>query len=419
MKWLATLLCVIAAVANAATIRVSPDEIVLGDPVDIIFDALPDTAPLSLRLDLTDGFGAVWKSEMVLTPNDLVHVEGTGATKLRDPHRLFWSAELTRTPDDLPKDQAPNAAVLGTLTLRSGDAVVARTDFKQWIQRSGVSRSDAIDGIVGSLYSPLHGTGVGVLVLGGSGGGMTWSQQIAAVLASKGHHALGVAYFDARNLPAQADRIPLEYFMRAIAQLRHAPGVDPRKIVIVSQSWGTQAALLLGIIDHQLAGIIALVPGSAAFQAVAPPNWPMHSSWTWRGKDVPFTSALLADGFSEPEDPIERWMIVLANRQQFARGQIRIEEIEAPVLLFSAKGDRIWPSTYMSEQLVQRAMANKRNVRIDHEAYEHAGHAITQPPFTPTTTVVARNGGTPEGTAEARRASWEKILRFLELVATQ
>jgi len=413
------MLCVIAAVANAATIRVSPDEIVLGDPVDIVFEGLPDNAPLSLRLDLTDGFGAVWKSETVLTANELVRVEGTDATKLRDPHRLFWSAERVSTPDHLADDQAPNAAVVGAVTLRSGDTVLARTEFKQWIQRNGVSRSDAVDGVIGSLYSPLHASGAGVLVLGGSGGGMTWSQQIAAVLASKGHHALGIAYFNARNLPAQADRIPLEYFLRAIAQLRRAPGVDPKKIVIVSQSWGTQAALLLGTIDRELAGIIALVPGSAAFQAVAPPNWPMHSSWTWRGKDVPFTSALLADGFSEPEDPIERWMIVLANRQQFARGQIHIEEIEAPVLLFSARGDRIWPSTYMSEQLVQRALANKRNARIDHEAYANAGHAITQPPFTPTTTVVARNGGTPEGTAAARQASWEKILRFLEQVATK
>ena len=402
--------------ANAApAIRVSPNEIVLGDQVEIELSGINPADPLQLNLDFTDGFGSTWHSEMKLGANELVAVR-TGFFQLKDPHRLFWSAVRTKQNTSIKNDQAPNTAVEADLTLLTGNTSIAHVHFRQWIQRPGVTRTAARNGIVGSLYSPQKGSGVGILVIGGSGGGMTWSQQFAAELASKGHHAMGVAYFNAPGVPDQVDRIPLEYFRSAIDQLKATPGVDPNKIIVLGQSWGSQAALLLANVYPDIAGVIAYVPGSAAFQAINPPDYKPNSSWTYKGVDVPFVAMSLPDEFSEPDDPIERWMIVLGNQREYQKGAIAIENIRAPVLLLSSKGDRVWPSTYMSEQLVARARAANPNARITLESYADAGHVITQPPFTPTTTVFAQNGGTAEGNALARQKSWKKVLDFIAAV---
>ena len=56
----------------------------------------------------------------------------------------------------------------------------------------------------------------GVLVLGGSSGGLAFSAQVAALLASRGYASLALAYFGAENLPPHLVDIPLEYFATAL-----------------------------------------------------------------------------------------------------------------------------------------------------------------------------------------------------------
>jgi dienelactone hydrolase len=376
-------------------------------------------AGATLKLEYVDGFGSEWLSELALASPGIAQRPGSDVLDVVDPHRLFWSAARTKVDESLTNDRAPTAAVRCRLTVLKSGSVVSRAEIDLFIQTPGVSRRAAGAGLVGSIYEAPTPSGVGILVLGGSGGGMTWSQQIAALLASKGHHALGLAYFNAPGLPSQADRIPLEYFYRALERLAASPGTRPGKIVILAQSWSTQAALLIAAKTDRLGGVICYVPGSAAFQAIDPPTWDDHSSWTLGGRDVPFVTTLLPHGFSEPQDNIERWMIVLANRRAFARGAIPVEQIRCPTLLLSSRADRIWPSTYMAEQVMTRAGAGGPRPNLRHLSFADAGHAITLPPYTPTTTGLERNGGTAQGNAEARRAAWDETLLFLERLAAR
>jgi pimeloyl-ACP methyl ester carboxylesterase len=87
----------------------------------------------------------------------------------------------------------------------------------------------------------------------------------AAVLASRGHPALAVAYFGLPGLPATLTRIPLEYFATALRWLARQPGVNSDRIIVVGTSRGSEAAQLLGVHYPDLVhSVVALSPSSVA-----------------------------------------------------------------------------------------------------------------------------------------------------------
>ena len=104
--------------------------------------------------------------------------------------------------------------------------------------------------------------GPGVLLLGGSEGGLNGSLP-ASLLASHGYPALDLAYFAEPGLPQELKDIRLEYFQRALKWLGSQPAVDPERIVILGASRGAKAALPVASTYPDLAhGVIAYVPSS-------------------------------------------------------------------------------------------------------------------------------------------------------------
>ena len=107
-----------------------------------------------------------------------------------------------------------------------------------------------------------------------------------AWFASRGYPTLDVAYFDAPGLPAELKDIPLEYFAKALRWLARQPGVDPARIWVMGISYGSEAALLLGVhYPHLVHGVAALVPNDLASCAAYVCNGP---AWTFGGRPVPY-----------------------------------------------------------------------------------------------------------------------------------
>jgi dienelactone hydrolase len=66
-------------------------------------------------------------------------------------------------------------------------------------------------GLVAEIHSPVaSGTHPGILVIGGSEGGLEWARATADELAMHGHVAMALAYFRATGLPAEVQNIPVE-----------------------------------------------------------------------------------------------------------------------------------------------------------------------------------------------------------------
>src|SRR4029450_8534657 len=93
------------------------------------------------------------------------------------------------------------------------------------------------------------------------------------------------------------------------------------------------------------------------------------------------------------------------------RARIPVERIAAPLLMFSAKDDQLWPSDLFAARAVERLKAHKFTHPLEHYSYDNAGHQMMRP-FVPTTNVrVVRvhpiskrpnmAGGSPDGTQPA------------------
>jgi hypothetical protein len=64
----------------------------------------------------------------------------------------------------------------------------------------------------------------------------------------------------------------------------------------------------------------------------------------------------------------------LRNTRRVNEAAIPVENIQGPILLVSYTRDEVWPSTFMSEQIVQRLRDRSFRFYFEHSPYD-AGHA--------------------------------------------
>jgi hypothetical protein len=282
-------------------------------------------------------------------------------------------------------------------------------------QSTGPAVETTPPGLVGELHRPDGaGRAPGLLILGGSEGGHGPAFHFAATFAKRGFASLGLAYFGDPGLPKTLENVPLEYFTKAIDWLVAQPGVDPKRIGVFGGSKGAEAALLIAARDPRIKAVVAGVPSSVAWQGYNPAN-PINPgpSWTSGGRPVPYVHYDESATFTSVLDLYQRSLAKAP-----ADAAIPVERINGPVLLVSARDDRIWPSAAMGEQVMTRL--DKAHFRFGHThlAYDNAGHAGFGEALPPGTTVppamLAQLGGTAEGNLAMRADAWPKILAFLD-----
>ncbi len=269
--------------------------------------------------------------------------------------------------------------------------------------------------LVGELHLPDGaGRAPGLLILGGSEGGHGPAFHFAQTFAKRGFASLGLAYFGDPGLPATLENVPLEYFTRAIDWLSTHPAVDKTRIGVFGGSKGGEAALLIAARDPRIKAVVAGVPSSVAWQGYNPRN-PINPgpSWILGGKPIPYVPY---DGSVPFTGVLDLYQRSLAKAAPDA--VIPVERINGPVLLVSARDDKLWPSAAMADQVIARL--DKAKFRYPHNnlAYDNAGHAGFGEPLPPGTVVppamLAQLGGTAEGNLAMRADAWPKLLAFLD-----
>jgi dienelactone hydrolase len=263
------------------------------------------------------------------------------------------------------------------------------------------------DGLVAHMHQPAgRGRVPAVLLVGGSGGGIGWQDEMAALLAERGFAALALAYFGMDGLPKELDRIPLEYFDRALAWLARRPDVDPKRIAIGGVSKGGELALLIASRHPEIRGVAVFVPSGIVFQSIAS-GYPKTSSWSFQGKDLPFVAYGKVDNPKSTAEIYRAGLEQAEESKSMEAAVIPVERINGPILLLSGQEDNLWPSTMLSEMIVARLRSHMFRYPVEHTAYPEAGHLISSI----RKDNVTRRGGTPEGN---RRAQEDGQRRFLE-----
>lgn len=394
--------------------------VVLGEDLAIRLDRLTPGMEYQLVLETTDEWGGAYRSVNTyaaassgivdLSKSAPVRGSYTGADRLG----IFWSAQRQGAPPSVGPMSVPADSIRVLLTLRQGGQTVDSAQLVQWLIRPGTRVREIREaGVVAALYEPA---GVAarplVVVIGGSGGGMTWQRQTAAVLSSHGYLALALAYFGAEGLPSSLNSIPLEYFRDAIALATRLGHVDTTHIALIGLSKGAEAALLVASTFPQVSAVVAFAPSHVSFMGQRPPRFPVEASWTLGGNPVPFVPTQEIRPFRPTDNQSERHLRYLVSHPEAATASvIPVERIRGPVLLFAGGADPIWPSALMAELIAGRLATAKFRFPVLRFAYDSAGHAFARPGYVSTSP--SNLGGDPRTNAYTQADSWNRMLEFL------
>jgi len=299
-----------------------------------------------------------------------------------------------------------------------------------------VSQFEVCSGGIGGRFSgpPDRARGA-VIVLGGSGGGIAWSGEVAAQLAVEGYAALALAYFRWPGLPKHLAGIRLEYVADAIRWTQVEVIGAARPVTLVGASRGAELALLAASTFSEVGAVIAVAPSSVLWG----PDWGFgrigHAAWTYRGQALPGMTPPLAP-WRRPTTAL-RVMVSYVRRTPWrgtpavldalrdvnavARAAIPVEKIRGPVLLVSGADDQMWPSAAMGEHIRLRLASAGHSFEVRHLSYNGAGHAVSilradAYPTTarhPLTGIVYDLGGSDTVNKAASESARAEAFRFL------
>lgn len=390
-----------------------PDNYAIGDSLEIMVTRLIPYNSYIIIADKIDRFGRKWKSDFTFEAN------ASGRIKIRtqDVDHIFWSMTMPEPSPENWQAPAPQDYAIVQFSLVHGKDTLQHISTKQFIIPQGVKRESINEGITAELFHPQTSNikdNPTILVLGGSGGGLSWASRMAALLANEGYNAMALSYFNSEGLPKNLAQIPLEYVDQAIEHLNQRKNIRIDNLGVIGYSKGAELGLLMASHRPVIKCIVAIAPGSAVFQGFKPPKFPTISSWSLNGKDVPFVPNAYDKRFFESYDGMYLWYRTLDQYDAFESAAIPVENINGNILLLSGVKDKIWPATFMGEQIIKRLHIAEFGHNYNHMAFPEAGHGIAEPPGHSTIALSNRLGGTPAGNAEARRKVWKEIKKFLD-----
>ncbi|WP_379546502.1 acyl-CoA thioester hydrolase/BAAT C-terminal domain-containing protein [Qipengyuania sp. DSG2-2] len=259
----------------------------------------------------------------------------------------------------------------------------------------------------------------GILLLGGSEGGLKESRNVLArQLAEQGYSVLYPGYYATSETNRSFHKVPLETFDRSLDWLSTRENIDSARLGVIGHSKGGEAALLVASRHPELRAVIAAMPSDVVWQGFDFDAFDMSqfgSSWTANSEELPYVAYVdlpWSDWMSEGAGALtkmyeESWKA----RALHPGSSIPVEEIAAPTLLICGGQDTIWPSCTMARAAEDRA----QNATL--LAYPDAGHWG----FGPASELdendassLGRMGGTAETDRAAREDQWPQILEFLD-----
>src|SRR5688572_24273385 len=227
------------------------------------------------------------------------------------------------------------------------------------------------DGLIGYLAVPdTLEKFPAVLTLKGSGGGL--STFYPHFLGKHGYVVLSLAYSGIGHLPKSEKELPLEYFEKAIHWLKHHPNVDSTRLAIIGNSLGAEGALLFASKYPVFKAVVAVVGSHVVWQygEVGMTDTVPTSRFSYQGKPIPFVPFIFTKETYHHGLNTGEWGVMfetsLKDSIAVAKAAIQVEKIQAPILLFSGQDDAIWPSSFMSEAIIDRLKQNNYAFEYKH-----------------------------------------------------
>ena len=275
------------------------------------------------------------------------------------------------------------------------------------------------DGFIGVLYRPERDEypGKAVVMFGGSDGIYNLTKLIAEQYVKRGMSILALAYWNEPGLPDGFEKVPVEQVEKAVLWL-HAHGVE--KVGLWGISMGAEMALLAGsLMPDLISCVTAVCPTNICSQGFVKKKGvqPLEcAAFSWRGEELPWArlkfskSAILRDSLREKGICLRScYEDAVLNAPEEA--QIKVENINGPVLLLYPEHDAMWPSELSAEKI--RARLKEKNFYQPFKcvSYKYASHMLV--PVKSRSTVMFRvERKYPEQCWESDMDAFEKTLAF-------
>lgn len=215
-----------------------------------------------------------------------------------------------------------------------------------------------------------------IVGFGGSEGGNAWDSDFwkptRDQFLDNGYAFLALGYFGAPDIPENLDRISLDAIHEAIMTIAQNPKINTDRIAIMGGSKGGELVLNLASYFDNIDAVIAMSASHVSFAGLT--SMSNTSSWTLNDEEVPFAptpySAIpaLISG-----DHLKAYDLILSDKEAEIEAQIPVERINGAVLLLSGKNDEAWPSTAMSDKVIDRLKKNRFEYYYEHIALD-GGH---------------------------------------------
>jgi dienelactone hydrolase len=415
--------------SGPTAMTVTPAAGLIDEPLHIQLSGVPPDAEVTVRAHLLNQRGVPWSSHATFIEGACGSVDLTtdapvsGTYSGVDGEGLIASLSVS---GNLPRGPFEGASV-EPLTIElvaeiSGCRVACATARRLYVAenvQTTVLRERERSGL---FFRPTGGEPrPGVIVLGGSSGGLFFASQVAALLASRGFASLALAYFGMDDLPEHLVDIPIEYFSGALEWFASQPEVRPDALGVIGRSRGAELALLLGSRIPSIRSVVAYCPSSTIWNGLRGDVAVDGPAWTARGRPIPFVSlttvcppALLAETFRGSPVTLSPLFEAALALPLPDNAIIPVERTNGPILLISGDDDQMWPSARMGDQIMERLAAHHHPFRSRHCHYPGAGH-LMRPPGLPTSVLQGKFalGGRGPTQAGANRAAWSETLAFL------
>lgn len=380
---------------------------------------------ITLEATAQDDLGQVWRSFGMYRADDQGTVDTAGTAPEEgtydgiDANGLLWSMR----PDGsvpgyfMKSSSAPHAV---TFRLSTDGVLLGERTVDLHFVSADVRITEITEPFAGKYFCPEasnRGPLPAVLVLGGSAGGLLWSEQMAALLSAHGFAALALAYFDWQGrlgLPNQLAEVPLEVVDRAMRWLQAQPGIDAARTGVMGLSKGSELALLYASLYPQATrAVVGYSPASHVFEGINMAPAGRRSSWTYEGRPFPYLSYPGGPKSWAPAElaqlrKLHEQALNTSTDEELEAARIPVEAMRAPVLLITGAHDETWPAAEMAEGVLQRLKKCGYRWEMRHEHFPEAGHLIDIP-YLP---VTAEHGVPAKAAAAAAREAWQTVLSF-------
>lgn len=243
------------------------------------------------------------------------------------------------------------------------------------------------EGFNACFYPGTLKNGKTIIAVGGSSCNEKTTKAMANYLIQSGYTVLVLGFYLWKGMSKDLASIPVEYAEKAVHWLLSKPEIE--RVAMTGASTGAGYTLLCASLIPEITCVIPVVPFDHVLEGSTKNMKRKNCSvYTYHGQDIPYTPTELLDmGILE-------WLHLAKNAPGYGLGRfmrygydrmtpmlteesrIKVENMNADVLLLAVKDDDCWPSDEAVPRIVKKLEESNYAHRVEHHIYEKGSHAL-------------------------------------------